>query len=49
MSDQLSPPVTYEVYNPAVDEAPGGGDTDCDGIGEVAKKAKAKATPKAKR
>jgi hypothetical protein len=49
MSDPLSPPVTYEAYNPATDEAPGGGDADCDGIGEMAKRSKAKPKAKAKR
>jgi hypothetical protein len=26
------PVVLYEAYNPATDEAPPGGDTDCDGV-----------------
>ncbi len=26
------PVVLYEAYNPATDEAPVGGDTDCDGV-----------------
>ena len=26
------PVVAYEAYNPSTDEAPTGGDTDCDGM-----------------